>query len=784
MSPVTANPPSRVPPEPTGDPAEFLDDAPVAIHRIDAAGTIVWANRAELDLLGYSADEYIGRPLAAFGVDRDVIAGLLDRLRRGETLRDHEVRLRARDGTIHHVLISETMRLDGRGGGVSRGFLCDVTAQHRAERERTQLIEDLTRTVRLNDMFAGIVGHDLRGPLSTIVMAGQLLLGYVDQPKAVRTIERLLNSADRMQRMISQLLDFARARADGGIELDRRPIDLTEIARDVIEEVRLARPDWKIELVVHGDVRGDHDGNRLSQVFSNLIGNAVQHGSPDTPLTVLIDGRDRDVIRAEVKNRGTIPPEVLPILFSPFRGSQQKALRSQGLGLGLFITAHIVEAHGGSIAAESVDGWTAFRFDLPRRAAGARIATFDAGMSAGGSGPLPVVRDDPEPVPAPAGSTPDAAARSAREATRQHEERFRILVESIKDYAIFMLDAHGNVATWNAGARRIKGYAAHEIIGRHFSVFYSEDEVRSGKCEYELRAAARDGRFEDEGWRLRKDGTRFWANVVITALRDPSGALIGYAKVTRDLTERRQLEEERVRVAHAEEAIRLRDEFLSLASHELKTPLTVLQLQLEALRERITDDDRATLAKLERSDRAGQRLTELVDALLDVSRIATGRFSLHREHADLADIVATAVDRLREVAAHAGCTLSVAADHAIGAWDRSRIDQMVTNLVANAIRYAAGSPIAVTVERRDHDAVIEVRDQGPGLPDGQIARMFERFERGASMRHYAGLGLGLYVVRQITEAHGGEVTAENSAGGGACFTVRLPLDPTPHELVA
>jgi hypothetical protein len=772
MSPVTANPPLRVLPEPTGELAEFLDDAPVAIHRIDHAGTILWANRAELELLGYSAEDYVGRPLSAFHVDPDVLADLLDRLARGETLRDREVRLRARDGTIRHVLVSEDMTPDGRGGRVSRGFTRDVTAQRRAERERTQLIEDLTRTVRLNDMFAGIVGHDLRGPLSTIVMAGQLLLGYVDQPKAVRTIERLLNSADRMQRMISQLLDFARARADGGIELDRRPIDLTDIARDVIEEVRLARPDWKIELVVHGDVRGDHDGNRLSQVFSNLIGNAVQHGSPDTPLMVRIDGRDRDAIRVEVGNRGTIPPEVLPILFSPFRGSQQKALRSQGLGLGLFITDQIVRAHGGSIAAESVDGWTAFRFDLPRHAAGARIATFDAEPSAGGSGPIPIAREAAEPAP------------GAQDAARQHEERFRILVESIKDYAIFMLDADGRVATWNAGAQRIKGYAAHEIIGRHFSVFYSDEQARAGKCDHELRAAARDGRFEDEGWRQRKDGTRFWANVVITALRDPSGALIGYAKVTRDLTERRQLEEERVRLAHAEEAVRLRDEFLSLASHELKTPLTVLRLQLEALRDRITDEDRATLAKLERSDRAGQRLTELIDALLDVSRIATGRFTLHRVQADLADIVATAVDRLHEVAAHAGCTLSVAADHAIGTWDRSRIDQVVTNLVSNAIRYAAGSPIAITVERHDHDAVIEVRDQGPGLPDGQIARMFERFERGMSMRHYAGLGLGLYVVRQITEAHGGQVTAENSAGGGARFTVRLPLDAPSHDLVA
>jgi PAS domain S-box-containing protein len=365
-----------------------------------------------------------------------------------------------------------------------------------------------------------------------------------------------------------------------------------------------------------------------------------------------------------------------------------------------------------------------------------------------------------------------------------HEERFQLLVESVKDYAIFLLDTQGNVATWNTGAQRIKGYAAEEIIGQHFSKFYPEAEVRAGKTEYELQVAMREGRFEDEGWRLRKDGSQFWANVVITALRDPGGALIGYAKITRDLTERRKLEEERVQLAHAQEAVRLRDEFLSLASHELKTPLTVLQLQLETLRARIAADDGTTLAKLERSHRASHRLAELVEALLDVSRIATGQFTLRFERSDLADIVATAVDRLHEAAEVAGCALSVTTDPALGAWDRSRLDQVVTNLVSNAIRYAAGAPIAVRVVRQAGDAVIEVRDRGPGLPDGQLTRIFERFQRAASMRNFGGLGLGLYVVRQITEAHGGSVSAENSADGGACFTVRLPLSSTHRDLAS
>jgi PAS domain S-box-containing protein len=749
------------------DPADFLDNAPVAIHGLDAGGTIVWANRTELDMLGYSADEYIGQPIARFHVDRDVLTDMLERLARGETLRDREARLRARDGSIRHLLISchpSDSDSDGERGA-SHWFTRDITERKRSEDQRERLIDDLTRTVRLNDMFAGIVGHDLRGPLSTIVMAGQLLLGYVDEPKAVRTIDRMLNSADRMQRMISQLLDFARARADGGFELERQPTEVAEIARDVIEEIRLARPEWRIELDVRGDVRGDYDGNRLSQVFANLIGNAVQHGSPDAPLAVRVDGDDRDAIHIAVHNRGTIAPELLPVLFAPFRGSQQKALRSQGLGLGLFITEHIVRAHGGAITAESTDDSTVFRFDLPRHASGtSQVATFDHGAPASVVAPV-------APPPAP-------------EASHHHDERFRTLVESIKDYAIFMLDTGGNVATWNAGAQRIKGYAAHEIIGRHFSVFYPETDIRAGKTEYELQVAQRDGRFEDEGWRVRKDGSQFWANVVITALRDRDGSLLGYAKITRDLTERRQLEEERIRLAHAQEAVRLRDEFLSLASHELKTPLTVLQLQLEALQERLTHDSAATNAKLDRSHRAMQRLNELVEALLDVSRIATGRFALHLEQGDLADIVATAVDRMHEAAAAAGCALSVTTHRAVGTWDRSRIDQIVTNLVSNAIRHAAGAPIAVRVAHDGQAAVIEVRDGGPGVPIGKLSQIFERFERGASMRHFGGLGLGLYVVREITQAHGGEVTAENRSSGGACFTVRLPLRASSHELVA
>jgi PAS domain S-box-containing protein len=375
--------------------------------------------------------------------------------------------------------------------------------------------------------------------------------------------------------------------------------------------------------------------------------------------------------------------------------------------------------------------------------------------------------------------------RRAAEALRRSDERFRLIVESVKDYAIFMLDPTGHVMTWNEGAERIKGYRADQIIGEHFSRFYPEPEASSGKCERELDVAATEGHFEEEGWRLRKDGTRFWANVVITALRDPVGRLLGFAKVTRDLTERRRLDEERLRVAQADESIRLRDEFLSIASHELKTPLTALQLQLQNLQKKIAALDDSLAPRITRAVRSGQRLSELIEALLDVSRIATGRFELHRECFDLGAAAHEVVERLTDAASKEGCAMTLeTAGGLVGSWDRLRVEQVLMNLLANAIKYGAGGPVRVIVRADGHDAELEVNDRGPGIPEKDLHRIFGRFERASSMRNYGGLGLGLYVARQIIEAHGGTVSARNVPEGGARFLVRLPrLDCPPGSVV-
>ncbi|EPX56213.1 PAS/PAC sensor hybrid histidine kinase [Cystobacter fuscus DSM 2262] len=367
--------------------------------------------------------------------------------------------------------------------------------------------------------------------------------------------------------------------------------------------------------------------------------------------------------------------------------------------------------------------------------------------------------------------------RKNEDLLRRSEERFRLLVSSVKDYAIFMLDPHGRVMTWNDGAAHLKGYSAREIVGEHFSRFYPPEDLAVNKPALQLEAAERDGRVEDESWRVRKDGSLFWASVTLTAMRDAKGLLLGFSKVTRDLTEHKRTQEERLQLAQSQEAIRLRDEFLSIAAHELKTPVTALQLQLQGLKRDMTSLEPKHEARLERVLRSTGRLSHLVETLLDVSRISTGRLTLHPERIDLVATVKDLTERLRDAAVSADCQLLVQEAQPIeGTWDRLRIEQVVTNLLSNSFKYAAGHPIEISMAREGAEVILVITDKGPGLPEKDMPRLFGRFERAAPMSHYGGLGLGLYVSREIVEAHGGIISADNLPEGGARFTIRMPTD--------
>jgi PAS domain S-box-containing protein len=365
------------------------------------------------------------------------------------------------------------------------------------------------------------------------------------------------------------------------------------------------------------------------------------------------------------------------------------------------------------------------------------------------------------------------------------EVAFRLLVDAVQDYAIFLLGPDGRVLTWNLGAQRIKGYSAEEIIGQHFSVFYTAEEREAGRPATLLGWAAERGRFEDEGWRVRKDGTRFWADVIITALRDDAGEPYAFAKITRDMSERRAAEEQRLALATeqrarlaAEEALAARDRFLSIASHELKTPIATLQLATESIARAHAagrlDDDRLTTS-LHRVSRATHRLRDLVAELLDVSRL-TGEEAapLVVERVDVAELTRDVAGRFEEADGTSRVTVSSPDEAWIDA-DAGRIDQVVTNLVDNALKYSTPpAPVEVSIAPDAGGYRISVADRGIGLDATSAARLFEAFGRGKNADNIPGLGLGLYIAEQIVARHGGRISAApRTDGSGTVFTVWL-----------
>jgi PAS domain S-box-containing protein len=374
--------------------------------------------------------------------------------------------------------------------------------------------------------------------------------------------------------------------------------------------------------------------------------------------------------------------------------------------------------------------------------------------------------------------------------SQTREEVFRLLVDAVSDYAIFVLDVTGRIRTWNAGAERIKQYSADEIIGRHFSVFYTDDDKAVGRPDTILDTARRDGRAQDEGWRVRKDGTRFWADVTVTALHQPDGSLYGFAKVTRDSTERRAAEqrerelavEQQARLA-AEEALRARDHFLSIASHELKTPVASLQLAAESLvrgQEAETLSGERLATGLRRIHGAVLRLGSLVNELLDVSLLTSRSIPVEVTPIDLVEVARDAVATFVDAAPHGRIRLAVP-DSIPLVGDPMRISQVLINLVDNALKYSGDlTAVEVRATAVEDGAVIEVVDHGVGLDPVARRELFEPFGRGGNTSHIPGMGLGLYISRQIVERHGGSIRASSDGGDhGTTITVWLPRRPVP-----
>jgi len=364
-------------------------------------------------------------------------------------------------------------------------------------------------------------------------------------------------------------------------------------------------------------------------------------------------------------------------------------------------------------------------------------------------------------------------------------EAIRLLVDAVLDYAIFLIGPDGHVLTWNQGAERIKGYRASEVIGKHISIFYTPEDVEAGRPERILRQAARSGRADDEGWRLRKDGTSFWADASVHALYD-HGRLYGFAKITRDMTEaraaaerERQLAVEREARLAAEEALRARDRFLSIASHELKTPVASLQLAVDALlmsRERGVLDQGRIERGLERIERAVRRMSALLVELLDVSRLERGSTEFRFAEVDISGIAEEVIDRFAGVEPNGRIQFDL--KPTVIEADGARIEQVISNLLDNALKYSARpQPVHVRIKHSKQGALIEVRDKGVGFSLDRKDGLFEPFSRGDNSVSVPGMGLGLFISREIVAGHGGQISAESAGDGkGTTFRVTLPAN--------
>jgi PAS domain S-box-containing protein len=386
-------------------------------------------------------------------------------------------------------------------------------------------------------------------------------------------------------------------------------------------------------------------------------------------------------------------------------------------------------------------------------------------------------------------ATPNTAAQlqSEHRKTLSELERYKMLVENVQDYAIFFMDPEGYIQTWNKGAEKNKGYTHDEIVGKHFSLFYSEQDNLDNKPARELEIAKRVGRVEDEDWRIRKDGSKFWANVVITALYDDEGTLQGFAKVTRNLTERKE-NEDRLKNANVilqekqKELKRLnesKDDFISLASHQLRTPATAIKQLLGLIIEGFEGQVPENLLKIvQRTYDSNERQIAIVNSLLKVAQIDSGKVVLHLETTDLNEIVSSLVKQYDGVIKGRGQTITLHLQDApvYGYIDEEYYRMAVENILDNASKYTEdGGMLYISSSVVDDQATITITDTGVGITPENIATLFEKFNRIPNdLSHKVpGSGLGLYWAQKVIDLHHGTIKVESTPNVGTTFVISV-----------
>ena len=680
---------------------DFLENAIVGLHRIDAEGRVMWANRAELDMLGYAPEEFIGQPVANFVVQPGQAAALLVRVKSGESLRDEHVQMRCKDGSTKDVVInSSPLFVDGKFI-CTRSSMRDVTAQWSIEGHLRSEAEKWEILHRTGVTLAGEL--DLERVVQTVTDAAVQLTGAqfgaffynVEKPEGGSFMLYTLSGAPR-----EAFAKFPMPRATA-----------------------LFGPTFRGEGIVRIDDVLTHPDYGKSAPF---------HGMPEGHLPV------RSYLAVPVKARAG-------------------------------------KVHGGLFFGHSTPGAFTHRDELVVGgiAAQAAIAMDNANLfreSQRAHEQLRQLNDELE----------QRVAERTSELGRS-ELQFKELVSGVVDYAIYMLDVDGHIVSWNVGAERIKGYSKSEVIGKHFSMFYTPEDRERRVPWHALTTAATLGKYEAEAWRVRKDGQQFWASVVIDAIYNEAGAVIGFAKVTRDLTERRAIEEQ-LRQSQKMEAI---GQLTGGVAHDFNNLLTVIVGNLETIWRHAPPEDGKLRRAIDQVTRGAQRAVTLTQQLLAFSR----RQPLNPKPTDINRLVAGMSDLVRRTI---GENIAVETVLAGGLWrvevDAHQLESALLNLAVNA-RDAMPEGGKLTIEtanaRLDDGyadrypeltpgqyVVVCVTDTGTGMSADVIAHAFEPFYTTKPIGQ--GTGLGLSQVYGFVKQSGGHVKLYSEVGQGTTVKLYLP----------
>jgi PAS domain S-box-containing protein len=391
-----------------------------------------------------------------------------------------------------------------------------------------------------------------------------------------------------------------------------------------------------------------------------------------------------------------------------------------------------------------------------------------------------VTRDLSERVKAKAQTTDSAVALGAS------ENAFNIMIAAVKDYAIFSLTPEGIIESWNVGAQRIKGYLAQEIIGKHFSIFYTQEAKERKHPEYELEQAIKNGSYEEEGWRVRKDGQQIWASVTITPVFRTNGALKGFVKVTRDLTERKRYESELERAR--DEAIlanSLKSRFVANVTHEIRTPLSGI-VGLSQLIAQDTNLDRQTCETSTQIFKASKQLLVILNDLLDFAKLEAGKVELEHIPYDVAKVVDEVVGLSKGQAENKSLSISVTIDPQVPnifVGDPNKLRQVLNNLVHNAIKFTENGGIEVFVEKQVESLFFSVADTGIGIALETQEKLFKPFVQAheSTTRLFGGTGLGLSISQQLVELMGGTIGLVSQPGQGTTIWFILPIRSSVAE---